>query len=158
MTTITVPASLNDVTIRVRFGAGRLARIKVASWMLYVVAWIAGCNVDVSMGEDDVGLTTDGLPRALSTCPRFKGYREDAWRDGMGLTIRLDGVEQRDVVSYDIDADRVSSYVRNDEDLLRLARLGGEDVEGVMIYHQRGIVTVERKPPLTDYSREDPVA
>ena len=49
------------------------------------------------------------IPKQLSV--RDKGYQASV---GAALTITVDGVEQRAVIAYDIDAGSVLRYVEND--------------------------------------------
>lgn len=142
---VSMPKLIGAITLRVRFARLAGFRVRLAALVMRVAARVAGCDIESDAGDDEIQFTWDGLPRALSIIEGYKGYRRDAIDHALGLLIRLDGVEQRDVVSFDIDAKRVSNYVRDDHDQFRLARMGSSGVEGAMIYHHKGVVTVERR-------------
>ena len=124
-----------------------IKRARLRAWLgihlMRLGAWVTGVTVDVRLeSQDDIGLTADGLPRALSVIEGRRGYRRDAIFDGVGLVIKLDGIERRDVVSYDIDAGRIAQFVRNPDGSFVCPTLNGSP----LIHHFKGVVTVERAP------------
>jgi hypothetical protein len=60
---------------------------------------------------------------------------------GVGIIIRVDGVEQINVIGYDIDAGAVLRYATGDDGLIRL----NQDRTDALRETVTGVVTVERR-------------
>lgn len=122
-----------------------VVRTRLRLWLglriIRLATWVIGCGIDIQFkGKDDIGVTADGLPRALSIYEHHRGYQPDALLIGADLVIKLDGVERSDVVAYDIDAGRVVQFVRSADGSMNSATLNGPP----HMYHFKGVVTVER--------------
>jgi hypothetical protein len=139
----------SGVPLAVRIKVTKRARLRlwIATRITAVAAWVIRCGRAIALDLDTASpdLTDEGLPRALSVSERYKGYHRHAAVVGQNLIVRLDGVEQQDVIAYDIDAGIVTRYARNAGCNLRQVRLGEKAMDDFVIERHRGVVTVERQ-------------
>jgi len=143
---VSAPQLMRGITLRVRFARLAGARLWLAICIMRLAGLVAGCPIDIGAdGDQDLEFTTDGLPRALSLIEGHKGFRRDAPAFGIDVVVKLDGVQQDLVLSYDIDAGRVSVYPSADAEFIKLSRVGEDADGGLAIVHRKGVVTVERK-------------
>ena len=141
------PNPLAAFTFRMRLVGLVPIRLRLASAVVVLAAWIAGRPIAFDLKLDEqLQFNSDGLPRALSLIDGYKGHSVYAAEHGANLLICLDGAELHDVVAYDIDRGFVVMYVRNEKQKFTLARMGELSFEEVMIQKYKGNVTVERKP------------
>jgi hypothetical protein len=143
---VSMPRIMRGFTLRVRFAKLAGTRLWLATRIMRFAAFVAGCAVEIDTdGNHELRYGADGIPRALSITSLHKGYHRDAVQLAYGLIIKRDGVEVADVISYDIDAGRVSTYARTDAGAVAYLRMG-EGQGSYPIEHHKGVVTVERKP------------
>ncbi len=142
-----MPKLIGTMSLRVRFSGVAGLRLKISAAVVRIASLIGGFGVEFEPMQEDLEFTDEGCPRALSILPGHKCYRHDALDFGGDLTIMLDGVEQQDVVAYDIDAGRVSRYSRGEDRSLQIERLGDDGFAGLVVEHLRGAVTVGRNRP-----------
>lgn len=81
------------------------------------------------------------IPTKLSCDPAYAGYRPDAIDIGWALSVRLDGVDQKMVVAYDL-IEQCIVRVRQDE-----AGNFMRDGEDVALEKVRGLVEVDLVKP-----------
>jgi hypothetical protein len=146
--TINMSEAIKGVTINVRLKGAAVAALRTRAGIALMgfAARIIGCDVAFNTESDEaIEVSEAGIPRALSTVERFRGYRRNAVGIAEGLLVMSNGEVQHDVVSFDIDANRVSRYDRTTSGHLMLASMGDDAVEQLVIKHVRGAVTVWRK-------------
>ena len=151
LVSVSAPQLMRGITLRVRFARLAGARLSLAICIMRFAGIVAGCAIEIGTdGDQDLEFTEDGLPRALSLIEGHKGFRRDAPKYGIGTVVKLDGVEQERVLSYDIDAGRVSVYPDVEAGFIKLSRVGEDADGGLAIVHRKGVVTIERKPSIDD--------
>lgn len=128
--TVTRNVPTREVRVELRLSGMSRLRLRIAAAIIRLAALIGGFTANVRT-EDAIGVTADGIPRALSVSQLHRGYRDDAAVIGAQIVVRLDGVEQHEVIAYDMDQGRVS----------RMVGLG----TSLVAHHVKGVVTVERK-------------
>lgn len=81
-------------------------------------------------------ISAQAIPRQLSIFPNYPGYRIEALGSCSMLEISLDGVVQKAVLAYDIDAGTVTRYATDAKGEYRLNkrcdRIIVEQVDGTV--------------------------
>lgn len=126
--TITRSVPTREVRVELRLTGMSRLRVRIAAAIIRFAACVGGFTANVRT-EEAIGVTADGIPRALSTSHLHRGYRDDATVIGAQIVVMLDGVQQHEVIAYDMDHGRVSKMVP----------FGSTFV----MHHFKGVVTVE---------------